>query len=95
MKLIVGRVVRRLAKRVFEGKSAGARQKAQQDWTSCEHFSFASPLRYLTQQMRILTKNTAATRSTTRPNDDGLGSLIFLQHFDLIDSAAGAPRPSY
>ncbi|WP_373795505.1 hypothetical protein, partial [Neisseria dentiae] len=48
-------------------KSADARQKAQQDWTSCEHFSFASPLCYLTPQMRILTKNTAATRSTTPP----------------------------
>ncbi len=56
-----------LVKRFFEEKSADARQKAQQDWTSCEHFSFASPLRYLTQQMRILTKNTVATRSTTLP----------------------------
>ncbi|MCQ9326020.1 hypothetical protein [Neisseria dentiae] len=34
----LGSVVRRLAKRFFEKKSADARQKAQQDWTSCEHF---------------------------------------------------------
>ncbi|WP_373762004.1 hypothetical protein [Neisseria dentiae] len=63
----LGSVVRRLAKRFFEEKSADARQKAQQDWTSCEHFSFASPLRYLTPQMRILTKNTAATLSGYTP----------------------------
>ncbi len=56
-----------LVKRFFEEKSADARQKVQQDWTSCEHFSFASPLRYLTQQMRILTKNTAATLSDYTP----------------------------
>ncbi len=56
-----------LVKRFFEEKSADARQKVQQDWTSCKYFSFASPLRYLTPQVRILTKNTAATRSTTLP----------------------------
>ncbi|WP_198344873.1 hypothetical protein [Neisseria sp. KEM232] len=27
-----------LAKRFFEEKFADARKKAQQDWTSCEHF---------------------------------------------------------
>ncbi|MFH6973477.1 hypothetical protein ACG2K1_06045 [Neisseria sp. 23W00296] len=37
----LGRVDIQLAKRFFEEKFAPARKKAQQDWTSCEHFGAA------------------------------------------------------
>jgi len=75
-------------KRLSEGKSADARQTAQQDWTSCEHFSLARPLRYLTQQMRILTKNAAATLSITRPKQIIFKYTVFFGLFKMTNQYA-------
>ncbi len=88
-------VVRRMAKRFFEKKSASQGKKHSKIGHLASIFSFASPLRYLTQQMRILTKSTAATRSTTLPKA-GTANLCKRRDYNRIHPAlpAGYPPPA-